>query len=582
MVLKTSDDTADASAAKWTLPREQAASTDVRCPNCGATHPNPDLADTYRHCHSCAKVLRESSVCVLPHLQRNQSRRAFEGQNRLAVIAASFGHASDSKRAIAVLAEVQALVAHSTTHSRLHLPAGTPLMSSYFSKYADPAPSERKVLCLRYVVPNLNPDLTRHGEVRCEAGTDGALVLPLTLHFAVDSLPKLWINRATYGHRHSITPGLVFDVAERLTGLADLNGGDFVSVAATTDLTTLFGEPCDAIAKTLSVEYEIIGRSGQARQYELDGHLVQAIVIQNLPVVGPGVLIERAEYGWLPKDLDMKLTEVHAKAKLSTCSDDLSKWQALRNANSSPCHLPVAAVLQARIDKAQVPGSELNIGTDENLNALFGDPCPGLSRFLVVEYSLLGYGETGSDDEIIKKGGGQSRNFCMCKGGKLRLHVTAEGFLVKPMSISSQEVFPSLIVSRAYFGHPTNVLKTFDVTEPVGVLAAKGNAAKSLVISRQMDLVAAFGDPCRGIRKALTVNYQVLGMGGTLVLRITDANRLAGGLVLGYPLDKVDGGVDGKMGFSERLAISTTQTTKPTARERMQSSASQRLWSSSK
>ncbi|RHY94486.1 hypothetical protein DYB37_002766 [Aphanomyces astaci] len=380
MVLKTSDDTADASAAKWTLPREQAASTDVRCPNCGATHPNPNLADTYRHCHSCAKVLRESSVCVLPHLQRNQSRRAFEGQNRLAVIAASFGHASDSKRAIAVLAEVQALVAHSTTHSRLHLPAGTPLMSSYFSKYADPAPGERKV--------------------------------------------------------------------------------------------------------------------------------------------SPGVLIERAEYGWLPKDLDMKLTEVHAKAKLSTCSDDLSKWQALRNANSSPCHL----------HKAQVPGSELKIGTDENLNALFGDPCPGLSRFLVVEYSLLGYGETGSDDEIIKKGGGQSRNFAMCKGGKLRLHVTAEGFLVKPMC------FP----------------------------------------------LAAFGDPCRGIRKALTINYQVLGMGGTLVLRITDANRLAGGLVLGYPLDKVDGGVDGKMGFSERLAISTAQTTKPTARERMQSSASQRLWSSSK
>ncbi|ETW00263.1 hypothetical protein H310_07649 [Aphanomyces invadans] len=562
MVLNSGNDAADATSAapraktKWKLPPMKASSSShLRCPNCGVAHPNPSLADTYRYCHSCAKVMRESVVCLLPHLQRSPCRGSFEGQNRLVVLAASYGHPTNSQHAVSVLAEIQTLISCTPTHSRLHLPANTPLLATFFPAHQDPVPGKRKVLCLRYVVPNLNPDLTRHGEVRCETGEDGALFAPLTLQFGVDNLPKLWINRATYGHRHSNTPGLVFDVAERLTGLADLNGGDFVSVAATTNLTQLFGEPCEAMAKTLTVDYEIIGRTGQARQYEQDGRLVDDIVIQHLPVVGPGIVIERADYGWLPHDLDLKLTDVAAQAKLT------------------------ASFLQARIDRAQVPGSCLSIHTDENLNALFGDPCPGLPRLLVVEYSLLGYGETGSDDEIIKKGGGHSRNFAMAKGGKLRLHVAAEGFLAKPVSISIQEVFPSLVVSRAYFGHPTNVLKTFDVTEPIGVLAAKGNATKSLVIPKQLDLVAAYGDPCRGIRKALTINYQVLGMGGTLVLPTTASNSLAGGLVLGYPLDKVDGGVDGKMGFYERLAVATAKSANMSARERMQTSASQRLWS---
>jgi hypothetical protein len=135
------------------------------------------------------------------------------------------------------------------------------------------------------------------------------------------------------------------------------------------------------------------------------------------------------------------------------------------------------------------------------------------------------------------------------------------------------------MILRAFFGHPTNVLKTFDVTEPIGIMAAKSNKQKQLIIPRTLNLIQAFGEPCRGIRKALTINYRVMGMSGTFVLSTNNGGRqLRASLVLGYPLEKKDYGVDGSMGFSERMTMSSLKT-KQTARERLQTSGSLRLWS---
>ncbi|KAF0698661.1 Aste57867_10755 [Aphanomyces stellatus] len=582
--------------SQWKLP--VLPSKDLRCPHCGVAHPKPALVETYRYCPSCAKVLRESTVALAPFLQkRNQPS---DELNKLAVLAASFGHPTDAARAIDVTAELRGRVVVTATFSELEIPAGIHLMQMLFKTHADPAPGIQKVLVVRYLVPNFNPELTRHGEIVLEESMTGTLAAPLLLRFHMNQLPKVWINRAVYGHRHSVTPSLVFDVTERLTGLADRNGGDFLSLEAAADLCALFGEPCDHITKSLTLDYEIIGRTGQARQYELDGHLVDEIVIQSLPVVGPAVLVERAVYGWAAKDLEMKLTELHAHVKLAAPGEaaamrqnELDQYMALQAAASGPLCRDVTTLLQTRVDDEAVPGSQLRLDTDTNLNLLFGDPCPGVPRVLVLEYALLGYGstfvecsettqasvgESATDDEIIKKGNGQCRNFCKRKTDKLRVAVTAEGFVSTPIVISSHEIFPSLLIARAFFGHPTNTLKTFDVTEPIGVLAAKGNAAKALAIPRTLDLISAFGDPCRGIRKALTINYQVLGMGGTLVLHVNETNRLPATLVVGYPPAKRDVGTNGKMGFSERVALSAAKT-KQTARERMQSSASQRLWS---
>ncbi|CAK4624123.1 hypothetical protein LEN26_018729 [Aphanomyces euteiches] len=543
----------------------------LRCPNCGVAHPKPELVETYRYCHSCLKILHEGK-----QLQLGDKMTKL---NQLTVVAASFGHPLDALKAINVVEELQACVVVTPTFSQIKIGTGVHLLRELFKRHQDPAPGEPKVLCVRYAVPNYNPELTRHGEIHCQVSADGILTQPLALTFHTDRLPKVWINRAIYGHRHSTTPGLVFDVTERLTGRTDCNGGgDFMSLGVNDDLEQLFGEPCAGMTKTLTVEYEIIGRSGQARQYELNGHLREDIVLANLPVVGPAVFLHRAEYGWSSKDLELKITDLKAKLKLSEqkqqLEEELNGFLAIQTAPQT--YKDVLAVLQSRIDQFHVPGSTLSLSPDENLNDLFGDPCPGLPRLLAMEYSLLGYGESRTDDEIIKKGSGQSRNFAIRKGGKLSVQVSAQGHLAKPIAITTHEVFPSLMISRAFFGHPINTLKTFDVTEPIGVLAAKGNTSKCLVIPSSMDLIQAFGDPCRGIRKALTINYQVLGMGGTLVLETTMANRLLATLVLGYPPEKKDSGVDGKMGFSERLAMTTVKT-HMTARERMQSSTSQRL-----
>ncbi|OQR96194.1 hypothetical protein THRCLA_07346 [Thraustotheca clavata] len=413
-------------------------------------------------------------------------------------------------------------------------------------------------------------------EIRsCLQITTRVLSSSIHLEFYTDRIPKLWILNGKYGHRNSNSESMKFDVTERMTGLVDQQGGCYLCIPTDLDLEVLLGDPCPGISKALVVNYEICGRSGQARQYEVDGHLKEDISIQHLPLIAPAILIERALYGWPPKELQLKIVDLQAQLALGQdVKEQLEQFNAF--AASKTTFNDIAPRLQRRIDHHPIAGSKLELSETTNLNQLCGDPCPGLPKLLLIEYKLLGFGSSSNDNEVLN--GGHIRNFAMRKAGKYKLQVTLEGFLASPITIQPLEISPALQIVRAFFGHPTNALKTFDITEAIGTMAAKSSLDKTLVVPRTLDLVAKFGDPCRGIRKALTINYKVLGMAGELVIPSCESNHLSATLVLGYPRDKKDGGVHGKVSWTERVAMSPLKT-KQTARERMQSSTSLRIWS---
>ncbi|OQR84648.1 hypothetical protein ACHHYP_13120 [Achlya hypogyna] len=547
-----------ASPNKWKLPR--LPSTELRCFSCGLVHGQPTLCDTYRYCAGCGKVMRESTDLPVPPTA---------DLDRLHILAASFGHPIDPKLAVDITDEVRARVEVTGMSSRLLLSED---VSSWLRGHV-PSLGVLKVVIIRYAVPNFNPDLTRRGEIVVREVTAGRLATAIHLTFTPDRLPKLWVLSGRFGHRVSTTRGLVFDVTERLTAWIDLHGrGCYLCWPSANALTDWLGDPCPGLSKALMVEYEIMGRSGQARQYEVDGHLKQDIVIQHLPIVAPAILIELAEYGWSAKDLQRKVVDLTAQIALGTSGLDpeLAQFTALGN----DARKDVTTPLQERIDRDG--GRRLELRHSTNLNQLGGDPCPGLCKRLLIDYHYLGFGDSGNDNEVLK--GGSLRNFALRRGGKLRLHVSAEGFLSEPIRLEPTQVFPSLQIVRAFFGHPTNALKTYDVTD---LLAAKaqGGGGRPLVVPRTLDLCAEFGDPCRGIRKALTINYKVLGMAGRLVVPVDDDNHLAATLILGYPPETKDFGVAGKVSWAERVALTAVRTTKQTARDRMQSSASLRMWS---
>lgn len=239
--------------------------------------------------------------------------------------------------------------------------------------------------------------------------------------------------------------------------------------------------------------------------------MVEDIVIQQLPIVAPAVLVDKCSYGWSPKDLALKIVDVHTQVKLGLATTaDIDKYTALgtqpslssssssstSSSSSIACrtNIDITAILQARIDDAchnVVAGSELVLHESTNWNQICGDPCPGLPKFLALEYQLMGFGtstlsrlgtinidvcchlgvnssmndvcpigicciyiyislyrhifmyicgtgESIHDNEVLK--GGSTRNFALREAGKLKLPVNVEGFLATSVHVRTHEV----------------------------------------------------------------------------------------------------------------------------------------------
>ena len=90
-----------------------------------------------------------------------------------------------------------------------------------------------------------------------------------------------------------------------------------------------------------------------------------------------------------------------------------------------------------------------------------------------------------------------------------------------------------LHIQRASFGHPTDSSRSFDVSDHVrGLVEAQGGS--TLNISTKQDLIVLFRNPARPVRKMLKINYECVGLTGTV--DVSDLNgKLQASIRLGYP-----------------------------------------------
>mmetsp|Transcript_43533 Transcript_43533/g.136555 ORF Transcript_43533/g.136555 Transcript_43533/m.136555 type:complete len:160 (-) Transcript_43533:2124-2603(-) len=106
-------------------------------------------------------------------------------------------------------------------------------------------------------------------------------------------------------------------------------------------------------------------------------------------------------------------------------------------------------------------------------------------------------------------------------------------FLPEDLQIFTPRVHSTIQVQRAVWGHPTNLSKTFDVTQEVQKMVIDQGGDR-LYIGTDIDLYALFRDPVRGKRKKLIVTYVARGFSGTLRIPTTDDSHLRAGLFVGF------------------------------------------------
>lgn len=90
---------------------------------------------------------------------------------------------------------------------------------------------------------------------------------------------------------------------------------------------------------------------------------------------------------------------------------------------------------------------------------------------------------------------------------------------------------PMIMITRALYGHRTNLSKCFSVTMEVQNMVE----GSKLVLDSSLDLNKAFGDPTPGVRKCLQIDYTMLGFLGNLRIRERGDGCLVAAVELGYP-----------------------------------------------
>lgn len=246
----------------------------------------------------------------------------------------------------------------------------------------------------------------RRGELCLQENTEGFLAQHLVLQVPVID-PMLTIFKATYGHPQGAAK---YDVTDQIVGISDQLGSHYLDIPASTDFNQLFGDPCYGVDKEIMIKYDVRGRSGEAKQYEHKGHLNRSIVINATPIVAPVLLIEKAYYGFSPKDIERRINEI----KMELTQLEFIQMQQNSNLQVSAAHLEklslqpglakelemlsnlknasvdITAALQRLVDKAR--GDRIVLGLHDNANQLFGDPCPGYHKWIDIAYHVTGLG----------------------------------------------------------------------------------------------------------------------------------------------------------------------------------------------
>jgi hypothetical protein len=504
----------------------------VNCTTCGALHRNPRMVDTYRCCHFCRMILRQPHELQVVH--------GIYPKGALHILAASYGHPIDARRATDVSGLLQKLVNSKFKGNGLVLKADTPITRLF----GDPCEGVPKVLKMRYAL------IGRRAE--CFVHENEAGILESSLNIQIPKTkPRLIVAKAMYGHPHGVVRGRgAFDVTEILQARIDQAGGSYLTIHHSENINRMLGDPCVGMRKELTLEYEVTGSRGLEERVEARGFLTKPLKLISTPCVAPLLNIVSAQYGinktQIAAEKKKIAKEVHQlqyivrkkEQGLPVSVEQNERVRKLPSLLMSIEHLDVLGegrVFEVTRDVQNMvddfgDGSTLDLKPDADLNALFGDPSPGNIKFLTLNYDIQALGDCGDASEITNSG--HSKNYIIPKRGSVEQMVHAGGDLDKRCLLEASKCLSVLRIDKAVYGHPTKSVKSFDVTSLVAMLVDKAGGYQ-LSIERDLDLNAIFRNPARGIRKSLKVAYQCLGLAGTVHMDEFE-DHLMGSLRLGY------------------------------------------------
>ncbi|KAJ8601585.1 hypothetical protein CTAYLR_005246 [Chrysophaeum taylorii] len=220
-----------------------------------------------------------------------------------------------------------------------------------------------------------DPQWRTSGELRCpncgNAHKNGELILcyrnchhclyvlrhPDDIEIREDQTAGLHVLAATYGH--PVDASSAVDVTATLERLVERTKQ--LRILTTDNLGKLFGvDPCPRRRKALRLRYAINGRRGEVVAFESDRpfHLSRNVQLLASRSMMPLLSIEKATYG-------------HPRGSIKGRGS-----------------FDVRDALQYRVDSTH--GKSCVISAFEDLTKLFGEPCAGRAKHLVVEYEIAG------------------------------------------------------------------------------------------------------------------------------------------------------------------------------------------------
>ena len=288
----------------------------------------------------------------------------------------------------------------------------------------------------------------------------------------------------------------------------------------------------------------------------------------------------------------MRKTQVSKEESLRLRELPALKLEMRELATLEPGHVDVCDQIQRRIEhcsgailflagrkarqdvpawaRALLRGKEefgIDLERVDDLNAIFGNPAPGRLKLLCVDYLVVGHDAERRTLDSDTTSTGFEANFISQREGQLAVAVSDDavgrGLCDDSIVLGVPTVLPSIEVRYAAYGNYNNPSEMWDVTAPIKALCNAGGG-KRIHISAEEDLDKLLGDPCRGIRKKLSIKYYVRGLRGCCRVDETTMNHLRTDLVLGFPPTR-----DGKI--NDPFEPTTRRNPRDASIERIQS-----------
>mmetsp|Transcript_7656 Transcript_7656/g.17496 ORF Transcript_7656/g.17496 Transcript_7656/m.17496 type:complete len:1090 (-) Transcript_7656:8-3277(-) len=303
---------------RWTVASKEG---EFRCPLCGAAHPNPSLAHSYRSCFRCSGVLTLPGLLhkeVFAQRKKEAEERARAAGSAMAgaegwrpdplyVLAASLGAPNDAGKAYDAAPGLRLRIRTEKGGTRgvLELRRGEHLPSA-LGMWRDPHPGEPKLLRIRYELVNVNSatwqSTATQGEVRVSVPADGVLTQGFTVANPTGAAAMVKVGLATFGHPLGARKGRgAFDVSEQLQGLVDQTDGQFLEISHSEDIYKLFDDPSPGMPKQLVVEYELMGVGDSNQEDEMRDVICRPLGAKIAPKFAPLIIIKKASFGVTPQ-----------------------------------------------------------------------------------------------------------------------------------------------------------------------------------------------------------------------------------------------------------------------------------------